>query len=320
LNQRLRHIADVATHLFVVWVLLAAGAAFVWPQGFRWFAGYSNIGLGVIMFGMGATLKPSDFKRVADKPYAVGVGVLAQFIIMPVIAVILAKILRLPAPLAAGLILVGSCPGGTASNVLAYLARGDVALSVTLTSVSTVCSVVATPYLMQWLAGQYLPVDTAALLRSILMVIIIPVGAGMVVNRLAEMHVARVVDAMPILSVVVIVIIVACVVALSQPRIVESGGITVLAVMLHNGLGLAAGYGLARLMRLDVVRCRTIAIEVGMQNSGLGAALAVTHFAGNPLVGLPPAIFSVWHNLSGPALASYWSHRMPAAKRGLRHP
>jgi BASS family bile acid:Na+ symporter len=299
--------AALVTQLFVVWVLLAAATSYVLPVGFAWFKPFINPGLGIIMFGMGVTLTPADFKRVAEKPNAVAIGTLAQFLVMPLVAWTLAKVMALPPALAAGLILVGSCPGGTASNVMTYLARGDVALSVTLTSVSTVCSVIATPYLMQWLGGQYVPVDAPALLRSILMVIIVPVGAGLGARRFLGRHVAEVVHWMPVVSVVFIMLIVACVVALSHDRIASSGAVTFVAVVLHNGLGLALGYGLARVARLDTIRCRTIAIEVGMQNSGLGVALAAEHFGA--AVALPAAIFSVWHNITGPAVAGWWSRR-----------
>jgi BASS family bile acid:Na+ symporter len=308
--NRLRHITDWATKLFVVWVLAAAVAAMVWPSGFRWFAPYIVPALGVIMFGMGITLTPADFKRVAEQPYAVGVGVAAQFVVMPLWAALLAKMLGLPAALAAGLILVGSCPGGTASNVMVYLARGDVALSVTMTSCSTIASVVATPYLMLWLAGEYVPVDATALLRSILMIVIIPVLGGLAVRQFLGARIRKFDAALPIVSVAFIVMIVACIVALAKDNLLKSGPLIFAMVALHNGCGLALGYGLARLAGLDAVRCRTISIEVGMQNSGLGVALASKHFA-DAIVALPAAIFSVWHNITGPALAGYWSRKPP---------
>lgn len=314
MNQKLRAIARLITSLFALWVALAAGLAFCWPQGFRWLAPYINLGLGAVMFGMGVTFTPSDFERVIKTPYAVAVGVMAQFLAMPLIAAFLAKVLELPPAVAAGLILVGSCPGGTASNVMVYLANGDVALSVTLTSVSTMFSVIATPLLMQWLAGQYLPVDAVAMLWSILIIIILPVSAGLAFHRIAGTRMDGVKAVMPILSVVVIVILVACVVSLSRSEIASSGGTTMAAVILHNGLGLAVGYGIAKLAGLGPVRQRAVALEVGMQNAALAVVLAVTHFAGQPLVSLPAAIFGVWANISGPALASYWSSREIAAK------
>ncbi len=292
----------------MVWVIAAAAAAWQWPKAFAWFQPCIPAALGVIMFGMGMTLTVADFKRVAEKPYAVGVGVFAQYLIMPFWGAALAKLLRLPAPLAAGLILVGACPGGTASNVMTYLARGDVALSVTMTSVSTLLSVVATPYLTEWLAGAYVPVNAWELLGSIVQVIVLPVAAGLVARRFLGRRVETCNALMPLVSVAFIVMIVACVVALSKDRLFTSGLPAFAAVALHNVGGLALGYGLARLAGLDAIRARTISIEVGMQNSGLGVALARKHFA-DVLVALPSAIFSVCHNLTGPAVATYWSRR-----------
>jgi BASS family bile acid:Na+ symporter len=306
----LQGFSRVVANLFLVWVIAAAAAALRWPGAFTWFQPYIVVALGVIMFGMGMTLTVADFKRVAEKPYAVGVGLFAQYLIMPFWGWTLARWLGLPAPLAAGVILVGACPGGTASNVMTYLARGDVALSVTMTSVSTLLSVVATPYLTQWLAGEYVPVDAPELLRSIAQVILLPVAAGLVTRRFLTRAVERCNALMPVVSVAFIVMIVACVVALSKDQLFTSGLPAFAAVALHNTGGLAFGYGLARLAGLDAIRARTISIEVGMQNSGLGVALAREHFA-DVLVALPSAIFSVCHNLTGPAVATYWSRKPP---------
>mgnify|MGYP003334094289 CR=1 FL=1 len=183
LKQHLISSARLVTNLFLVWVLVGAAWAFWQPSAFTWFKPYVGPGLGVIMFGMGMTLTPADFQRVARQPVAVLIGVGAQYLVMPLVAVAVARALQLPADLAAGLILVGCCPGGTASNVMTYLARGDVALSVSLTTVSTLAAVLATPWLMQVLGGQYVPVDAAALMRSILLVVILPVLAGLLVHR-----------------------------------------------------------------------------------------------------------------------------------------
>lgn len=306
--SRIDRLAGFLTQAFIVWVALAAAAALLWPPGFIWFQPFIVPGLGLIMFGMGTALTPADFKRVAEQPYAIGVGLAAQFLVMPLAAAGISKIFNLPAGLAAGLILVGSCPGGTASNVMTYLARGDVALSVTMTSCSTMVSVAATPYLMSWLAGRYVPVHPLDLLFSILMIVIIPVIAGLITRQFLGLGGRKVEALLPIVSVVFIVLIVACIVALSKEQLLESGLLVFAIVALHNGCGLALGYALAKLAGLDAVRCRTIAIEVGMQNSGLGVALARKHFT-DVLVALPSAIFSVWHNLTGPALANYWSRK-----------
>jgi bile acid:Na+ symporter, BASS family len=305
---RINRCADFVVRFFVVWVALVAVAALVWPAGFAWFQPLIIPGLGAIMFGMGVTLTPADFKRVARQPYAVGVGLVAQFLIMPFAAAGIAKLFRLPPAIAAGLILVGSCPGGTASNVMTYLAKGDVALSVTMTSCSTLVAVVATPYLMAWLAGNYVPVHPPELLMSILTIVIAPVIAGLIARRFLAESAQKIEAALPLLSVVFIVLIVACIVALSKVQLLQTGALVFTVVAAHNGSGLLLGYAMAKLARLDAVRCRTIAIEVGMQNSGLGVALARKHFA-DVLVALPSAIFSAIQNITGPVLANYWARK-----------
>jgi bile acid:Na+ symporter, BASS family len=298
--------ADFAVRFFVVWVLLGAIAALIWPAGFTWFQPLIIPGLGVIMFGMGTTLTPADFNRVAEQPYPVVVGLVAQFLIMPFMAAAIAKIFKLPPAIAAGLILVGSCPGGTASNVMTYLAKGDVALSVTMTSCSTLASVLATPYLMLWLAGQYVSVNPPELLLSILTVVIVPVAAGLILRQFLGDHTRQLDALLPVVSVALIVLVVACIVALSEEQLLDTGLLVFVTVAAHNSSGLLLGYAMAKLAGLDAVRCRTIAIEVGMQNSGLGVALARKHFA-DVLVALPSAVFSVLQNITGPAVANFWS-------------
>jgi BASS family bile acid:Na+ symporter len=229
---------------------------------------------------------------------------------MPFMAAAIAKLFELPAPIAAGLILVGSCPGGTASNVITYLAKGDVALSVTMTSCSTIASVVATPYLMLWLAGTYVSVHPPELLLSILTVVIFPVAAGLIVRQFLGERVHQLDALLPVVSVALIVLVVACIVALSREQLLDSGILVFVTVAAHNSSGLLLGYAMAKLAGLDAVRCRTIAIEVGMQNSGLGVALARKHFA-DVLVALPAAIFSVVQNITGPAVANFWSRNSP---------
>ena len=292
---------------------LAAVAALAWPAAFVWFQPLIVPGLGLIMFGMGISLTPADFKRVAAEPYPILVGLAAQFLIMPFSAAAISKVFDLSPSLAAGLILVGSCPGGTASNVMTFLAKGDVALSVAMTSCSTIAAVVATPYLMAWLAGRYVPVHPAELLMSILTIVIIPVLAGLTARQVFAHRTRKIEAALPLVSVAFIVLIVACIVALSKDQLLSTGTLVFLTVAAHNLTGLLLGYGMAKLAGLDAVRCRTVAIEVGMQNSGLGVALARQHFT-DILVALPSAIFSVVQNISGPAIANYWSRRKPEAK------
>jgi bile acid:Na+ symporter, BASS family len=304
--SRVSQFADFVTRAFAAWVVLAAVAALIWPAGFTWFQPLIVPGLGLIMLGMGTTLTPADFKRAAGQPYAVGVGLAAQFFIMPLVAASISKLFNLPPALAAGLILVGSCPGGTASNVMTFLAKGDVALSVTMTSCSTIAAVGATPYLMSWLGGTYVPVHPPELLMSILTIVIVPVIAGLIARQVLGERARKIEAALPILSVVFIVLIVACIVALSKDQLLESGAQVFATVAAHNCGGLLLGYAMAKLAGLDAVRCRTVAIEVGMQNSGLGVALARKHFA-DVLVALPAAIFSVLQNITGPALANFWA-------------
>src|SRR5437867_2268595 len=304
----MKRIADIITGLFVAWVILAAATAFVWPAAFAWFKPYIIPALGVVMFGMGVTLTPADFKRVAERPYAVLVGTAAQFLIMPATGALLAKVLGLPAPLAAGLVLVGACPGGTASNVITFLAKADVALAVTLTAVTTVLGTIATPYLTLLYAGQYVAVPAVEMLWSVTKIVLIPVLLGLMTRRVFGGKFRPVLVLMPAVSVLFIALIVACIVALSKDRLASSGPVTLVAVVLHNAFGMTLGYGMARILGLDRRQARTIAIEVSVQDSGLGIALARKHFA-DVLVALPSAIFSVWQNLIGPVVATYWSRR-----------
>jgi BASS family bile acid:Na+ symporter len=270
--------------------------------------------LGLVMLGMGMTLAPADFRRVAERPAAVAIGVALQFAIMPLAGFALARALGLPPALAAGVVLVGACPGGTASNVVAWLARGDVALSVTLTTASTLLSPLATPALTALYAGTRVPVPAGAMLRDIAAIVVVPVAAGVALRALAGARLDRLARILPAFSVAAIVTIVAIVVAMNRGRLVEAAAPAALAVVLHNALGLALGWGAARALGRPEQEARTIAIEVGMQNSGLAAALAAAHFP--PAAALPGALFSVWHNLSGAALASWWSRRPPRDTSG----
>lgn len=264
------------------------------------------------MFGMGMTLTVDDFKRVFRRFHAVALGVSTQFIIMPLLAFLLTKILQLDPALSAGIIVVGSCPGGTASNLIAYLADADVALSVTLTSITTLLAVFLTPFFIWLLAGMYVAVDGLGLFLTILQVIAGPVIAGILINKYAKKISSKITPFFAPISVAAIVLIIACIVGLNRTMILQSGTIVIAAVILHNGLGYFLGYWMAKGFRLTEKECRTVAIEVGMQNSGLGVALAVKHFS-DAAVALPSAIFSVWHNISGPALAGWWRKQKASA-------
>ncbi|WP_082235424.1 bile acid:sodium symporter family protein [Halobacillus massiliensis] len=303
----LETISRIAGKYFAFWVVGIALIAFFFPSPFVSLNDYITILLGVVMFGMGLTLKPVDFKLVLKKPIPVIIGVAAQFILMPLIALMLAYIMNLPAELAAGLVLLGSVPGGTASNVMVYLARGNLALSVAMTSLSTMLAPILTPLILLALAGQWLPVDPAAMFLSIVQVIIIPITLGVLIRKFFPVIVDKSTAVIPLISVTAIIVIVSAVVAANAGSIATSGLLIFSAVMLHNLLGLSLGYLTGLLMRLDESNRRAISIEVGMQNSGLGVALATAHFG--PLAALPNVIAAVWHNISGPILATVWSKK-----------
>lgn len=292
---------------FIVWVIALAVIAYYAPSGFTWIAPYISLLLGIIMFGMGLTLKAKDFAIVFKKPIPVIIGILAQYIIMPVVAFALAKLLNLSPELAAGLVLVGACPGGTASNVMVYLAKGDVPLSVAMTSCSTLLAPILTPLVLLLFAGEWIPVDAGSMFLSIVQVIIIPIVLGILINYFLPKAVEKSTEALPLVSVVAIVAIVAAVVSGNRDTIATTGALLFVAVILHNVFGLLFGYLVGAITGLDVTQRRAISIEVGMQNSGLGASLATTYFS--PATALPSAVFSVWHNISGPLLATIWSQK-----------
>ena len=315
--QALIRLSQFVGKTFAAWVLLFAVLAFFAPAQFRWIAAWIVPLLGIIMFGMGLTLSKEDFREVFRRPVDVLIGVLGQFIIMPGLAWLLCQALRLPPEIAIGVILVGCCPGGTASNVMTYLGRGDVALSVAITSVTTLLAPVVTPALIYLLASQWLEVSATAMFWSIVQVVVLPIGLGVIAQSLLRDKVKVAVGVLPLVSVVAIVAIVAAVVAANQPKIATSGALIFAVVVLHNGLGLLLGYWLGKLTGRSIAKRKTLAIEVGMQNSGLGAALAAAHFS--PLAAVPSAIFSVWHNISG-GLVATWFQRMPNSprRRGAR--
>ncbi|HBO1454900.1 bile acid:sodium symporter family protein [Pseudomonas aeruginosa] len=287
---------------FPFWVLLFAILAFFRPAWFLPLTVAIAPLLGLVMFGMGLTLKGEDFREVARHPIRVLIGVLAQFVIMPGLAWLLCRLLQLPAEIAVGVILVGCCPGGTASNVMTWLSRGDVALSVAITSVTTLLAPLVTPALVWLLASAWLPVSFAAMFLSILQVVLVPIALGLLAQRLLGERTRQVAEVLPLVSVFSIVVIIAAVVAASQARIAESGLLIMAVVMLHNGFGLLLGYLTGKLTGMPLAQRKALAIEVGMQSSGLGAALANAHFS--PLAAVPSALFSVWHNLSGSLLAA----------------
>ncbi|NCA70703.1 MAG: bile acid:sodium symporter family protein [Sphingobacteriia bacterium] len=299
---------------FPVWAILGAGLAYLmpaWLVELRW--AILPL-LGLVMFGMGATLTLGQFRAVLARPGLVVLGLALQFGVMPLLAWLIGVAMALPPELLIGLVLVGASPGGTASNLICYLARGDLALSITLTTASTLLAVVMTPALAWLYLGRHVPVQAPEMLVSIAQVVLIPVSLGVFVNHLLQSRRARWQASVEVvfapLSMAAIVLIIAIIVALNAGDLARMGVAVALAVILHNLLGLAAGYGLARLLGRDEVTARTLAIEVGMQNSGLAVALAVKLFS--PAAALPGALFSIWHNLSGALLAAWWARRPPS--------
>ena len=291
---------------FALWVIIFACIAYNAPSYFTFLAPYISILLGIVMFGMGLTLRAKDFSEVFTRPLEVIIGILGQFIIMPLTAWGLCKVLGLSDEIAVGVILVGCCPGGTASNVMTYLGKGDVPLSVTVSSCTTVLAPIVTPALIYLFANQWVDVDPYGMFMSIVNIVILPIVAGVIINSFFGKFVRNVVVALPLISVFAIVAIVIAVVAVSQQKIAETGLIIFAVVVLHNGLGLALGYFLAKVCGMSVAKRKAISMEVGMQNSGLGVALAMAHFS--PLSAVPSAIFSVWHNISGPILATIYAN------------
>lgn len=263
--------------------------------------------LTLIMFAMGLTLSFSNFKSVLQQPLKIILGTSLQFILMPLAAFLISHLFALERELMIGMVLVGCCPGGTASNVICYLANGELALSISLTMVSTLMSVIATPLLTLLYLGQAIEVPIAGMISSIFQMVIVPVFVGLILNTYFSKNLVKLTPVLPVISVVSIVLIIGIVVALNSDNLVVISGLVIIAVILHNAIGICMAYTIFKQFKYDEKTCRTIAIEVGMQNSGLGVALASQFYSS--LAALPGAVFSLWHNLSGSLLAGYWSKK-----------
>lgn len=314
------------TNNFAALTIAGVMLAWVWPQGFVWMtdgrfaiAGQPllNLALGTIMLAMGLTLSFADYRSLARMPRALLAGVGLQFLVMPLSGFAIARALSLEPGLAVGLILVACCPGGTASNIVTYIARGHVALSVAMTMVSTLAAVVLTPLLTGWLAGAYVEIDRWNLLVSMIGVVLVPVVLGTVLNTVFPRAAARVNAVLPLVAIVLVVLIVGGIVGGAKVQIMEHAGVLLLATFLLHALGFGLGYGLARMLGMGEVEARTISIEVGMQNSGLGSGLAKTpafaaqfaNAAQAALAPVPAAISAVWHVVIGSLLAGVWRRR-----------
>ncbi len=306
------------TAAFPLWILLACVASMIHPPLFTWFSGpFITVGLGLIMLGMGLTLKLEDFRGVVEHPLQVALGVGLQYTVMPALGWSLGYLFGLSTELAVGLALVACCPGGTASNVIAYLARANVALSVTLTACSTLLAALATPALTTLLVGSRVDVDTMGLLISTIEVILLPVAAGVLLNRFAPRLSQHLLPVAPVLAVVMIVMIVASVIGAGRDVIIDAAPALLLSVVTLHACGFGLGYWITRLQGRDAKSARTIAIEVGMQNSGLGVVLARQNFD-SALVAIPAAISSLCHCLIGSLLAAIW-RRSEAAPDKAEH-
>ena len=291
-------------------VLLTAALSLFVPYTFEWISTWTiNPMLGVIMFGMGLTLSPHDFRLVLSRPKDILIGCMAQFTIMPLLAWLLASTFSLPKELALGVILVGCCPGGTASNVITYLAKGDLALSVGMTATSTLLAPILTPLLVWLMAGTMVHVNTLGMLQSIVYVVIAPIIGGLLCQRFLPRLTQRVTPYLPAFSSIVIAMVVGIIVSHNASRLMVGGMLVLVVVILHNLLGLVLGFSIGRLLRLQNAKCVALSIEVGMQNSGLASSLAVLHFAAFPMATIPGAIFSVWHNISGTLAAKLYQRK-----------
>lgn len=296
------------TRLFPLWAILLSAIALWQPEPFRSLESGIVPLLMIIMFGMGMTLQLQDFARVWQQPAAIGLGVALQFLIMPLAAWLIGTGMQLETALLVGMVLVGASPGGTASNVICFLAGGNVALSVSLTLSSTLLATLLTPLLTWLYVGHQVPVPVSDMLLNVLKIIAVPVLLGAALNTLLRDKLQKLQPLFPLVSIVAIVVIIAIIAALNKQRLMQIGPLLLAAVILHNLTGLIGGYLLARFFRHDVTTARTLAIEVGMQNSGLAVALALKYFpALGALTALPAALFSIWHNLSGSLLAAWWN-------------
>lgn len=304
----LEKISDFFGKYMAIIVLVVAALALFAPGTCLWIqTSWVNYLLMIVMFGMGLTLKLEDFKLVFTRPKDIIIGCLAQFTVMPLLAFLLGKAFSLDAALLAGVVLVGTCPGGTSSNVITYLSKGDVALSVGMTSVNTLLAPFLTPAITYLLLRTTVTVDMLSMFMSIIKVVIIPIALGFIINKLFGKVTQKLVKVLPSVSVIAICLIVAAVVSHNAEKIMSTGIIVFVVVILHNLLGYACGFGIGKLLHMSTPKTKAVSIEIGMQNSGLATSLAGTAFPDMAMATVPGAIFSVWHNISGAVLANIYN-------------
>jgi len=291
-------------NLFPVWAIMLSAIAFFNADTFAAFKSSIVPLLAVVMFCMGMTLTWQNFKAVIKSPLIIAIAVGIQFLLMPLFAYVISIMLGLSVDLMTGMVLVGASAGGTASNVICYLAKGNVALSILMTVVSTLCAVMLMPALTFLYLNQVVPVPVEGMLSSILSIVLFPVLLGTLLNSFFTQRLKRIQPVLPLLSTFSIVFIIAIIVGLNHDNLRVLAMPVLIAVVLHNAMGLIVGYGIPRLFKYDAKTCRTVCIEVAMQNSGLSVALAIKYFSIS--AALPGALFSIWHNISGSLLAFYW--------------
>ena len=308
--KTLKQISNFFGKYMSVIVLVVAAVSLFFPKSVSFIkTTYVNYLLMTAMFCMGITLKVEDFKVLFTRPKDIAIGAIAQFTIMPLLAFLLSLAFRLPPELAIGVILIGICPGGISSNVITYLAKGDVPLSVGMTSVSTILVPLATPLLTLLYAGEKIDVNAISMFISILQVVILPIALGFIINKFFHKFVEHFKDVLPLISVIAVVAIVAAVVSANSQRLMQVGHLVVIVIIIHNTLGYMLGYFLGKVCKFNNAKCKTISIEVGMQNAGLASSLASTHFAYMALAAVPGAIGSVWHCISGSIVANIMAAR-----------
>lgn len=304
---------------FTTWVFTAVALSMIYPTYITDIRGYKTENLivpliQIIMFGMGTTMGLKDFAGVLKMPKGVIVGLLCQFTIMPVLSISLAILMNFPPEIAAGIVLIGSSPSGVSSNIITFLAKGNLALSITLTSFTTFLAPILTPLLMQLLAGQFIPIDFYQMMISIVTMIFIPVIGGLLFNKLVHGKYSILNKAMPVIAMAANVIIIAVIVAAGRDSLLSIGLLLLLAAVIHNSFGYFLGYWGCRLFGMNIIDSRTIAIEVGMQNGGMAAGIAA-ELGKASTMGLYPAIFGTWMDISGSFLANWWRNNMPSRQK-----
>lgn len=302
--EKISRISDKITQNIGLIIVIFSVIAYFVPDYFSWMTNYTTIFLALAMFGMGTSIDSDSFKEILKNPKDVFIGSLAQFTIMPLIAWFLAIAFNVNKDIALGIILVGCCPGGTASNVITHIAGGNVSMSVSMTILSTLLAPIVTPFLVYLLAGRWVEVSIFAMFKSVVTVILIPVLMGIFAKKLSPEKMEKSKSIFPLISSLAIILIISGIIGANSEKIAKSGLIVLLIVMIHNALGLLLGLGVAKLFKMDYDKQTALSIEVGMQNSGLAIQLATANFALNPLATLPGAIFSIWHNISGSIFAS----------------